>query len=371
MLLLLALPLTALASQAPPSLVATEVARLNGTDAELTLSFTTVYSLGSGEQLAFFDGGHWRIEVLDGQLKRVGAFGRRGQGPGELSVMAASLHALRLGRQGDSIWVYDEGLRRISLFGPDRRLMRTLPIPLPDGKSVASYTVLGLLPGSRILVAARSPTDSRSFALRVINADGTVDRELESFRPDSSAVLRTRGFVAVPFRSRFRRAVSPDGSLIATIGFAASARDRGQLHVLVRTSDGVVRHDSRFAVAAPPVTRAMVDSAVGTLPPGPGSSRVEGSTEADVRRHVPSTADPFTHGVVGDDGTLWLRRTSIDWTAGKPIAWAWVAPDGTWRGELPLAARETIVAVAGSDIWTVTIDLDGAAVVRRLRVRSR
>jgi hypothetical protein len=366
LLLLLA---TANATAQTPPLHATERARVSGADADITLTVMAAVTLGSGGRLTVFDRGNWRLATLDSNLKVVGAVGRRGQGPGELSMMASSPAGLRLGRLGDSIWVYDEGVRRFSLFGPDRRLVRTIPLPLPDGRAAASYTALGLRPSSQMLVAARSPTDARSFALRELGGDGTLVREIDPLRADSSVVLRKGGYVSVPFRSRFHRAVSPDASLIATVRFAPSAIGRGQLHVRVRTPDGGVRYDRAIPVTAPPITRRMVDSAVGVVPPPRGATDTDDATAREVRRHIPATADPFTEGVLGDDGTLWLRRSAIGWTPGASIAWAWISPDGALRGELALGPRETIVAAAGTQIWTITIDADGEALIRRLDVR--
>jgi hypothetical protein len=352
-------------------LVATELARLDLDAADVTVRPLVSSTLLSGARLALFDEGFWRVQLFDHQLTALERVGSKGEGPGELSPFVG-FGNLRVGHVGDSLWTYDDGLRRFTLFTPSLRLARTISLPQPDGRSAARYTALALVADGGVLVAASDPADPRRFALRVLREDGAVLRELQPFRPDSSVVMRTEGsgYVFVPFRTNFKRAIAPSGNRIAHVSFTPDSRGAGTLSVRHESVTGQPVSARDYPVTSAIVTRAMVDSAVGAAPPGRGTAAPERATQSIVRQHVRSVADPFNAGVLGDDGGLWLRRASVTAPSG-PIPWAWISPDGTWRGELALNRRETVLAALGDLLWVLDVPVDGSAILRVLRVRSR
>ncbi len=369
----IAIPLLLLAARTvdAQALASTELARLDLDDADFTVQALASSTLLSGGRLALFDEGYWRIQLFDRQLIARGRAGAKGQGPGELSPFVG-FGNLRVGHVGDSLWTYDDGLRRFTLFTPTLRLARTIPLPPPDGRSAARYTALALIADGQMLVAASDPGDPRRFALRVVREDGTPVRELQLFRTDSSVVMRTEGsgYVPVPYRTSFKRAISPSGARIAYVSFTPGSSGRGTLRVRHESVAGRALLERAYPVQSVALTRSMIDSAVGASPPARGTSAASSATQSLVRQHVREVADPFSAGVLGDDGVLWLRRASVTAPTG-PIPWAWISPDGTWRGELALNRRETVLAASGDLIWVLDVPVDGPAILRVLQVRSR
>jgi hypothetical protein len=368
---LLALILTLAPYAAAAQLVATELARLDLDEADITVRPIVSSTLLPSGRFALFDEGYWRLELLDTQLRGVGRLGAKGQGPGELSAFVG-FGILRVGHVGDSLWTYDDGLRRFTLFTPALRVARTIPLPEPDSRIAAKYTPLALVADGLILVAASDPADPRRFALRVLREDGTLLRELQPFRTDSSVVMRVErsGYVFVPFRSNFKRAIAPGGARIAHVSFTPGATGRGTLRVRHESVAGQTLSEREYPVQSVSVTRAMIDSAVGAPPLARGTPATGSATQSLVRQHVRAVADPFSAGVLGDDGGLWLRRALVSTTMG-PIPWAWISPDGVWRGELALKQRETVLAALGDLVWVLDVPVDAPAVLRVLRVRSR
>ncbi|HQW66021.1 MAG TPA: hypothetical protein PLJ23_03220, partial [Gemmatimonadales bacterium] len=63
------------------------------------------------------------IRYFNAQGDPIGRIGRSGEGPGEFRMM------LRAGWLGDTLWVFDNMLRRVTLIAPPIRLLRSLPVP--------------------------------------------------------------------------------------------------------------------------------------------------------------------------------------------------------------------------------------------------
>ena len=116
----------------------------------------------------------------DGRLARV--IGRSGQGPGEFGIAVTPIPG-----PGDTLFVPDLAQGRISMFGPDRALAGTLPMPffllpafvMPDG----SFLVAGQIRTS----------ESIGYPMHVVDREGRVVRSFGTdepqYRPDLNHIL--------------------------------------------------------------------------------------------------------------------------------------------------------------------------------------
>ncbi|MGH7562716.1 MAG: hypothetical protein ACRENB_17040 [Gemmatimonadales bacterium] len=105
------------------------------------LTLTTTLRLGADTGVTFHDLGYTAtrdsrgrlfftgfgtegaVTVYDPGSRRAFTLGRRGRGPGEFISPAFALAG-----KGDTIFVWDDAARRISVFGPDLRFVRSFPL---------------------------------------------------------------------------------------------------------------------------------------------------------------------------------------------------------------------------------------------------
>ena len=116
----------------------------------------------------------------DGRLTKV--IGRSGQGPGEFGVATDPVPG-----PGDTLFVGDLGLGRISMFGPDRALAGTLPMPFFGGPAF-------VMPDGSFLVAAQIRTNELiGYPMHVVDREGRVVRSFGTdepqYRPDLRYIL--------------------------------------------------------------------------------------------------------------------------------------------------------------------------------------
>jgi hypothetical protein len=132
-------------SAAGPVLRLSQVLRLGSLEGEHD-AFGRVMDVAldrSGRVLVADDQSH-DVRVFDARGRYVGTLGRQGRGPGEFQSpwqVAADAQ--------DSIWVWDSGLARISVFSPSLRFARSFQIP-PEWV----VNSLRFLPDGRVLLAA-------------------------------------------------------------------------------------------------------------------------------------------------------------------------------------------------------------------------
>ena len=149
-----------------PGILPTSIAWIQETEAGTFVSASL-----DGTQIAEFG--------PDGRL--AGVIGRAGEGPGEF----LRLHTLIPG-PGDTLFAPDLGQGRISMFGPDRTLAGTFPMPfvLPD---------LVMPDGSFLVAAPIRRSETIGYPLHVVDREGRVVRSFGTdepqYRPDSNHIL--------------------------------------------------------------------------------------------------------------------------------------------------------------------------------------
>lgn len=167
------------APQEPTGLVVDELRRsrvASAVDAEGPLMVYPVALEWWRDSLAVADGNGAQIVVLPPSLDGGRAFGRRGEGPGELK----GPHALAV--SGDDLVVYDPGNLRATWFDPSSEYVRSQSLRIP--RAPPGFAVLD----DGLLVI---PTASDQHYVEVISADGSSTPALE--RPGGAVPCRPQG----------------------------------------------------------------------------------------------------------------------------------------------------------------------------------
>lgn len=312
----LALPLLPLAALAQnrPSLVSFQiVARTTGIESTQILQGVSSH----GGMLAVLR----RTEPLFVQFapsgQKVASFGRRGRGPGEFGEPGA------IGWRGDSIWVWDGGRRQIIVFQRDGRFLRSVPLPnegqgtMLDNGSVTVHPRQYLLPPGPISYSlqVRTLVDT-GFGLGEPIFVVDFSYGILSYRRRGGTVARLQPFEDGPIFSP-----APDGSgfilierggprvtamgafLVKKIG----ASGQTLLSVMVRYHPRPISAD---------LVRIVVDDIL-REDPSPAEQGLADRVRSALE--VPEFLPPVTSLLVGDDGTIWIRRErtsepATEWT---------------------------------------------------------
>jgi hypothetical protein len=365
-----------------------EVLRISGSAEDITGSATTVQVLRNSG-IAFFDHGTGQFVFFDSAGKRIGTFGRSGDGPGEFGRQLGRTYPIRTGTLGDSLWTYNLTQRRFTLIGPDMKLVRTYQQPgfVPP---VAALNPLATLSGERLLarvdygerIRVTTPDGRESTtwkasdsAIVVLAKDGAVEKRVMPMPPTATTVpvMRPGSPVAVrnisvPFRGSRLLSNSPNGDLIA-FATSTAAGTAGTFTVTVVRSTGEQVYSRSFSYTPTPVTKRMydsawarVDSTFRTLADAPNNPDVL----QKVRDLIPASLDPFRDLRVGIDGTIWLRR---DLPNDVPAEYLMIDPGGTLLRPIHMPRKGlTLMTGTRSTIWATESDADGFLSVVRMVV---
>jgi hypothetical protein len=293
--------------------------------------------------------------VLDSMARVKGLLGRQGKGPGEW------LDASAIGAFGDSVWISDGNLRRVTLFGPTGAHVKTIASAgLGYGVLFADHTVASLPP---IIVG---PSVSRINPVRIDTTGKTLNTIVDV--PYEEAVVYTDGMNSPPsgmqpLPDHVLFGACPDGSGIILVDRKVQEKDPA-FTVTKYAPDGRIIFRSRIPYDPKPIPNGYLDSiaeAYGAM------RRGNAGMVATYRKalHKPAHLPSVSALAFGTDGTLLLAReragrTSVRWTvmsaAGKVL----------YDVDLPLAAW--VKGAVGKNIWTIERSPEGEAQIVRYRI---
>ncbi len=364
--------------EAVPVLSATETLRVGSVeDPDLGFSQVSGVDVDRDGNLFVAEGLEREIRVYapDGTFLR--RIGRKGEGPGEFQFLRL------MGVIGDTVWVVDNRLQRTTLFRRDGTILSTgswTGLSVPEG------------PGRTLMIG---PLVMRSDGLFSSQLAGVAMSLGATAAPDSTriprvrfeasgAVLDTVGWDVVPVRtttpvqvgSRRYTVPSEPGDVPLRLPFAggewvvqrprarADTTSRIRITRLDLAGDTVVAREYRYE------PRRYPDQLLDSLALQSYSrSAFQGAPQADaVRRAVRDAMDfhefqpPILEGIVGSDGTLWLRREQM---GGSSDRWLIIGSEGRPRGYLEVLRRSRVAWVGEGSLVLVERDaLDVPWVVR-------
>jgi hypothetical protein len=336
------------------------------------------------------------IRVYDGAGALVRRIGRGGAGPGEFE-------APFFGVLGDTVWVVDSRVNRITLFDRAGTLLSTgtidqVVVPLPasfgfmlpralrsDGRFMSflgrvASNVHGKEP------TGVEPTDSIPVPWVLFDATGAVvdtagwaprppprmwrppaedDFRYESVMVDGrrytvpSAPTTLPNWLTLPdgyIAVETPLAQGPEEGVMRVVRYAASGEtlfDRA-----LRYTPQPYRDDHLDSIAARAARGAAGGMAMIAVPAGGGGPPQPDNPALVARRlrdrmSFPDFQLPIQSSWVSQDGSTWLRRTGLNEVQAR---WAILDPGGNPRGELQLPANARVVWNRGDSFWAVLPD---------------
>jgi hypothetical protein len=312
----------------------------------------------------------------DGSAKA--SLGRPGDGPGEFRALSQA------GWLGDTLWVSDARLRRITYLSSSGQLLGTRSVTggqasslhLPampqviarggqNGLATATASadhiesgrvrylpllLFNLADGSIVAEAGRIATANRMIALRYPNGGGMFGPQPFSDGPLAAPLRDGSGFVVV------------DRS-------AATRAGRNAYHVTLLSALGDTIWRRSFDYAARSMDSSIVDerrSGFVTFLARRLGNEQQAARQVSEALFVPRFAPPVTALVAGRDGTIWLRReehrTSVTWDV--------LGPNGRRLGSVTARPDLQIMEADLGSVWGDVRDaLDVPSVVRYRLIR--
>lgn len=368
--LTLSLLASSLHAQAPTRLAVAREVLVEVDEADLT-DIGTAVLLRSGDLVL--------TQFRDGVLRRVGArggvtvIGRKGSGPGEFQIPTLA------GTMGDTLWVGDVGLRRVSFFGPDRTFIRTVPYPSAGAASVPTMRWEMVLPlgfgrdGALLAEGMHAPQAPRPAGLTAaqwagsaivrLAPNGALQRVVAWLPPfrcsENVPVPRGDVIVRIPFCASTPRHVDQEGERIAMA--VAGPGDVTHVVVLAATGDTLFAKALRLPVL--PIPAALRDSARSETAQRTGA---RGPEFDQVMARIPSTYPAISRILNGRDGSTWIEVP----VAGAEREWQRLDARGTVTGAVRLPQAATVWAAERTTLWATETDADGLMRVVRFGVRA-
>ena len=300
-----------------------------------------------------------------------GTIGRVGEGPGEFRNLRNA------GWIGDSLWTIDPSLKRISIFGPDRKFVRSFPEPstiVPPNAAADSsekvsevYVQAVLSDGSLRAIAGLRPTHRPSWAADIdsgytlyvqISPTGILQRRIAVAPPNRCLVNFTMrggsGGTHIPFCAE-RVSTDWNGSeLVASADADSTSVNRPGYRVTVLAENGTVRFSRIYPLAPVPVSPAARDSSLAARTKALarfGPAFIQAMPKVVPARNWP----PVRRILVGRDATVWVEER----VASPGHLWRILDFKGTVLGTLALPENIALRAADLHAAWGYETDADG------------
>ncbi len=301
------------------------------------------------------------VYEADGRFQSV--LGGRGEGPGEFKTPGA----IRF--RGDSVTVLDF-MSGINLFSPDGDFMEQISFTLPTPAELGFPTKPALLLADGT-VACTAPV--RSFLIitgttieqswvRATREGELLDTLVVTSVENSYTTIEVPGrpptVLAQPVPWIDLILVAPDGTDLFIVDRSAALEG---VETLLRVYKTDLQGDTILAIEIPydpfPLTPEWRDSvSLSVATPGAALRELTPDRYAELIRdqvtwpvHHPSV----THGILGPDGSLWLKR---EMPVGDSIRWDILDSELEPVGHTFLPARFEAKWVSRSSVWGVELD---------------
>ena len=307
------------------------------------------------------------LVLYDSTGKFIRTLGRSGRGPGEFSEIS------KWGWRGDSIWVYDRVLRRLTVLARNGGVVRDTSGLLGAGPDEA---FAALLSNGAMLIRQhdftaidwrRAPAGTQlplSFRLEMPN--GTRGPEIGPFRMVTTTIAveteakngaKATSFVPWLWQDNPLVGVSPNGAHIVVVEAPYPTTSTGSFRVHTYAPTGQLVSSTASTFVATPITQAIRDS-VNQLVGNRLTTKIL-NTALQRAPKPPQWLRAFDRLVVLNDGTLWLRSPA------NTQRWFAVSTRGRIMAQIRVPAGGEILDGRGESVWvSVPDDMDVPSIVR-------
>jgi len=320
------------------------------------------------------------IRVFDRDGRRVRTIGRQGSGPGEFGSPN------RFGIIGDTVWVTDTRLSRLTLFTLEGDVLSTVEsmgavVDAPEGVTIrvrpnrmrrdrlfesglSSMSYMVEPPGD--IVVPRLLFDLKGNIVDTLSVD-TIESAF-SMLSDRITVGAITFIRPTPPTDAPRSLPTDDGTVRIERAHAPT-RESSTFAVTRTDTAGDTLYHRTFRYAPKPYAGAATDSLVGQHArqyeerAGPDFEAVKAAIRDAYE--LPPYQSPVQSAQLGADGSVWLLREDT----GGDYTWILLAPDGSPRGQLALPRRASIRWSSGDEAWIVVQDEYDVQWLVRYRLR--
>lgn len=367
------------AGQAPPSLQIATDFRFGAVDGPQALTHVGNVLIAKDGSIIIAQPLERLVKILSpaGALHR--RFGRHGRGPGEFESISA------IGLKGDSIFVSDSELRRVTIFDPAGALAKVLNIASPMlGTPPRIYFATApevLFDDGSALVKPELPPahlvlPDASVPFLRISPEGLILDTLAWAKPAASTYVpvisgASRVFVQPPFPDDDIVVLCPDASGLVLIRRPVPTSTQATTFVVMKKApDGRVLYETRISYTPIPLTDDIIQ---GVLGPNAAKWLERGVSTDDVKQalrrasHLPRYLPPVTEALATHDGGLWIRLENV---AAEMTRWLGFDAAGHPVGTLTAARALSIRAARGSRLIAVERDTLDVEYIVGLRIGS-
>ena len=364
----------------------TPLVEIGGNESDSTQTLNQVekaLQLGSG-LIVLVHGSAPAVRWYDAKGAFVQGTGRFGQGPGEFdsgegAIWIADLFVL----PGDSIATYEHSKRRIQVFDPKGKFVRSAVMELPPGMHELAYPqISGQIDGGYVLmllderetgelrvvrrdsVAFLRYTNDGKYARSLGRVPGFTRYVVELPRPGTSGVYRTQlgvpfgpVFVSWPYASRFYYG-SGEQNEIAVFDTSGTVR------MLVRRT--APRRVVTSEMAAQYKESRMKSAAAS------GGDPMRVKSLEDQLNALPAFADslpPYRRIRVDREGMLWVQDYNL--AGEQDVSWSVFDQQGRWLSDVTVPLAWRIVDIGKDYILAVETDSLDVERVRKYQLNRR
>jgi len=330
-----------------------------------TLSALGGVSVGPGGILAVSQGQDRQVRLFSATGVPVATLGRRGSGPGEFQAVSTTFW------RGDTLWVVDSRLNRLSAFSQQGKYLRGIPLPASlgavftatDGRRFSQPSFVSRDDdGAMHFKAVRRDEASGkwSTALISLGVDGKLTRVGAELPADDCAREEGNSQMMLPFCPRVSIGSSPAAKLVVTVETAMDGARPARVRLTARQASGTVAYTKEIVV---PVERLTAADVASYRDPDP---KIPPHIAAFYRRTpMPDARPPFQGIQVGPDGSTWLL-------AGRLIEghyeWHGFDAKGAGLGIVRIREESALMSATTTAVWVNERDADGLETLVRYRI---
>jgi hypothetical protein len=345
--------------------------RIDGQEHDLVP--VTWLGVSPGGQLALIQWQDYNVRFFDESGALLGTVGREGQGPGEFR------RPLRGGWIGDTLWVSDPELGRVTLISPTLEVVTAFATPavarpqpqdadtLHEYRSPVPYGFRSrdtLLATGLMRVDGQAQDPSAGYPMLRVTSSGEIIGQVARIPLDEglSVTIRTGNgvaFMPIPYFPRSQWVVAPDGKRIAILTTDMSSVETASYRVRVFDELGRVVVDRTQTFEPVRIPQAKMDSAIAATVARRPEMRVE--FEAALREAARTYYPEAEQIVLGSDYRIWIGLRATD--QGQP--WLVHDSEGKPLERVILPGNAMLRAADDTHIWAVERDeFDVESVVR-------